>query len=237
MIQSPTMLLLVRHGQSLANLAFTEAEAAGRLDAAVPLPDAAVDLSPLGRQQSAALGRWLAQHPGHQPELVCCSPFLRAKRSWQFARQAAATCGVILPPVTLDARLGDRAMGRFELMTNAAIAARFPAEAARRASLGEYAYRPPDGESFADMADRVAPFLSDLRREASGRRVLVMAHDATVLLLRLLLEHRPTGEIVRLMATDPVCNASITWFRHQDTGLVLTAYNTTDHLPPITPTP
>lgn len=235
MTTPPSLLMLVRHGQSLANLAFAEAEATGRLDAGVPLPDTDVDLSPLGQHQTTALGRWLAQHPEHQPDLVFCSPFQRAQRSWQCARQAAATAGVVLPHATIDPRLGDRHMGRFELMTNAAITARFPAEAARRASLGEYEYRPPHGESFADMASRLAPFLTDLPSLAAGRRVLVMAHDATVLLLRLLIQRRPPTDIVTLMATDPVANGSITWFRHQSTGLALTAYNTTNHLPPTTP--
>jgi len=37
-------------------------------------------------------------------------------------------------------------MGRLELLTSAAIAARFPEQATRRRALGDLRYRPPGGE-------------------------------------------------------------------------------------------
>src|SRR3954471_7592618 len=142
-------LILVRHGQSLANVAFPAADAAGLMEAEVSGKDAAVPLTEAGEQQAAAVGRWLAGlPPADRPEVVNTSPLLRARETW---RIAAATSGLELPPPTTDDRLVDRLMGDLELMTRAAVKAQFPAEAARRAAAGEYRYAPPGGESFADM--------------------------------------------------------------------------------------
>jgi broad specificity phosphatase PhoE len=103
-------LVFVRHGQSAANVAFARAKAEGRADAGVPGPDAAVDLSPLGEQQAAALGRLLAG-TDHRPDSVVSSPYVRALRTYEIARAVAADGGADLPPPEIDHRLGDRLMG------------------------------------------------------------------------------------------------------------------------------
>jgi broad specificity phosphatase PhoE len=45
-------------------------------------------------------------------------------------------------------------------------------------------YRPPNGESFEDIAVRLRSFLDDLHRDHAGERVVVVAHDAVVLMMR-----------------------------------------------------
>ncbi|MFF5229207.1 histidine phosphatase family protein [Dactylosporangium sp. NPDC000521] len=220
-------LAAVRHGQSTANAAFAVAEAQRRLDSGVTGPDAAVALTGLGRAQAAALGRWLAaQPPDRWPEVVVCSPFVRAVQTWRLARTEAAAHGALLPDATLDDRLVDRRMGELELLTGAAVRARFPAEAARRAATGEFGYRPPGGESFHDIAARVRAALDDLERDHPGRRVWIVAHDAVVLVLRHLLEPLTVEEVTAVMAAGPVLNASVTRFD----GDGLLTYNAVDHL-------
>ncbi len=224
-------LTVVRHGQSEANAAFAAAEAAGLLDSGITGPDADVALTALGHEQAAALGRWLAgQDPGSRPEVVVCSPYRRAVRTWQLARAAALARGVRLPDAAVDDRLGDRRMGALELLTAAAVTARFPAEAARRAADGEFAYRPPGGESFHDIAARVGAALAELERAHAGRRLWLIAHDAVVLVLRYLLEGLTVEEVAAVMAAGPVLNASITRFGAERGTLRMTGYNSIDHL-------
>ncbi|BCJ63675.1 histidine phosphatase family protein [Polymorphospora rubra] len=207
-------LTVVRHGQSEANAAFAAAAATGALDSGITGRDADVALSPTGRGQAAALGRWLAGQPaGHRPEAVVCSPYRRAVQTWDLARAAADGLGVRLPAATTDGRLGDRVMGELELLTGAAIAARFPAEAARRRDLGEFRYRPPGGESFGDIAARLAAVLADLEPRYAGRRVWLVAHDSVVLMLRHLVEGLTFDDLAAVVAAGPVANASITRFR------------------------
>jgi broad specificity phosphatase PhoE len=220
-------LILVRHGQSVANAAFAAANAAGLMEAEVSGRDAEVPLTPLGEEQAAAVGRWLAASPT-VPEVVITSPYLRARETW---RIAAETSGLDLPAPTTDDRLVDRLMGDLELMTTAAVAARFPAEAARRAAAGEYRYAPPGGEAFADVEARLASFYADLNRTQAGKRVVVVAHDAVVLMMRAVIESLTWGEVVEMERSEGyVRNASISRFVAQDGRLVLDRYNSVDHL-------
>jgi broad specificity phosphatase PhoE len=220
-------LILVRHGQSLANVALGEANSAGSMEAEVSGRDAEVPLTPLGEEQAAAVGRWLASSSA-APQVVITSPYLRARETW---RIAAAASGLDLPSPTTDDRLVDRLLGDLELMTKAAVAARFPSEAARRAEAGEYRYAPPGGESFADIGVRLGSFLSDLNRDQAGKRVAVVAHDAVVLMMRAVIENLTWDQVVAMeRAAGSVRNASISRFVAHDGHLVLESYNSVDHL-------
>ncbi|MBO3737102.1 histidine phosphatase family protein [Actinoplanes flavus] len=224
-------LILVRHGQSLANVAFTAANAEGLLEAAVSGRDAEVPLTETGEEQAAALGTWLAALPEeHRPQVVITSPYLRARETW---RIAAATSGLDLPAPRTDDRLVDRLMGELELLTHAAVAARYPEEAARRAEAGEFEYVPPGGESFADIAIRLKSFLDDLHTDHAGQRVIVVAHDAVVLMMRAVIEQLDWDEVLEVeREAGSVRNASITRFDGGSGELTLDRYNVIDHLPP-----
>ncbi|MEU8657594.1 histidine phosphatase family protein [Actinoplanes philippinensis] len=222
-------LILVRHGQSLANVAFPAADAEGLMEAAVSGRDAEVPLTGTGEEQAAALGRWLASLPeDRRPEVVITSPYLRARETWRIAAD-----GLDLPAPATDDRLVDRLMGDLELLTRAAVAARFPDEAARRARVGEFEYAPPGGESFADIAVRLKSFLDDLHADHPGERVIVVAHDAVVLMMRAVIEQLSWDEVIAVeKESGNVRNASITRFVDSSGALRLDRYNTIDHLPP-----
>ena len=209
-------LTVIRHGESVANAAVA---APGALEYGIAGPDADVELSPLGRRQAAMIGRWL---DGHRPDVVICSPYRRAIDTWMIASGGGAHL--------VDDRLCDRRMGDLQMLTRAGVAARFPAEAARLRAEGEYAYRPPGGESFGDVADRLALVLSDLRRDHAGRRVLLVAHDAVVLMLRRLIERLSFDAIDGIWRADRPANAAITRFDGSSGTLRLAGYNDRRHL-------
>ncbi|OEJ20845.1 phosphoglycerate mutase (plasmid) [Streptomyces agglomeratus] len=220
-------LWAVRHGQSTANLAFAAAEESG---STVPLPgrDRDVPLSGLGTAQASALGDWLArQSPEARPDLVVCSPYVRAWQTWQVLADRAAELGMPRLDVLVDERLRDREMGVFELYPPAALRARAPEEAARRELLGEWCYRPPGGEALTDVAVRVGQFVSDLGRAAPGRRVLVVAHDGVVIALRYVLAGIGAPAPKQL---GPVPNASVSCWSGDGYRLRLASWGDTDHL-------
>jgi probable phosphoglycerate mutase len=224
-------LTVVRHGQSVANVAFTAADAAGLLDAGVSGRDADVELTPLGWDQAGRLGRHLATLPADAlPGVAVCSPYRRARQTWSRAVEEAAGLGVRLPEPGFDDRLVDRLLGELELMTRAAIARDFPAEVRRRREVGELHWCPPGGESFADMAVRLTSLLTDLNDRYADRRVILVAHDAVVLMLRYVIEGLDFAELVDIARRDPVANASVTRFTADPGRLALAAYNLTDHL-------
>ncbi|WP_324274822.1 histidine phosphatase family protein [Blastococcus brunescens] len=138
----PSVLWLVRHGESMGNLADAQAQeaGAGRLELDVRDPD--VELSDTGRAQAGALGTWLAALPeDERPTAVLSSPFARALTT---AQLATADLGI---RVRTDERLRERDFGMFDRMTGAGIREQFPDEAARRDMLGKFYYRPPGGEA------------------------------------------------------------------------------------------
>lgn len=222
-----TELILIRHGQSAANVAFPEADARGAFEHGLSVTrDAEVPLTGVGVTQAEAVGRWLAALPAEQvPEVAITSPYVRAVETW---RIAASTSGLDLPAPVTDDRLVDRLLGDLEMMTRAAVDRALPNLARDVAAAGgQRLYRPPGGESFADMAIRIGGFLKDL---PENKRVVVVAHDAVVLLTRYVLENLTWDETDQVTGGGLVGNASITRFVARGDRLVLDRWNSVEHL-------
>lgn len=212
---TPREILLVRHGESVANVASMEAERSGseRLD--VTSREADVPLSPQGEEQAAAVGRWLRDRAADDaPQAVWSSPYRRASDT---ARRALDAAGLDLP-VRLDERLRDRDLGVFDRLSSAGIRSLQPDEAERRAWHGKFYHRPSGGESWTDLAVRVRAFLRDLESlPQPPERVLVTCHDAVIMTFRYVCEGLTEEEVLELARNRPVGNASITLLRRDDT--------------------
>lgn len=199
-------ILLVRHGQSTANVAAARAESSGAELIEVDARDADITLSETGLDQARALGSWLRSLPDDaRPDLVWSSPYRRALDT---ARTALAEAGIDVP-VRTDERLRDRDLGITDMHTQAGIRARYPEEAERREWLGKFYHRPPGGESWADVALRVRSVLADLERLGEGR-VLVSAHDVVIMIFRYVCEGLDEETVLDVARTDGVRNASVT---------------------------
>jgi probable phosphoglycerate mutase len=89
------------------------------------------------------------------------------------ARQTAEALGLV--DATWDARLMEQNWGEWEGLSRAAILARDGEDAFRRAGSEQGdAFRPPGGESTAELHARVAAFLKDVAREE--RDAIAVAH-------------------------------------------------------------
>ncbi|MCO6006088.1 histidine phosphatase family protein [Actinoallomurus purpureus] len=225
-MESLEWLAMVRHGESTANVASDEAAARG-LDAVdITLRDADVPLSQVGREQAVALGRRLAALPADErPTAVLSSPYLRASDTARIALEQLADP----PPIVLDERLRDREMGALYMLTLRGIETRHPEEVERKRRLGKFYYRPPGGESWADMALRLRSVLADIDREYPRGRILVVAHDAIVVLTRYIIERLSEEELLDVERTL-VANGSLTIWARENGGLRLVTFNDTDHL-------
>ncbi len=225
-----TELVLVRHGQSTGNVARDRALALGAETIDVDRRDPDVPLSPLGESQARALGSWLADEPGAVPEAVISSPYVRARQTTDLALEAAG----VQRRVLVDERLRDRELGVLDLLTGLGVTNRFPEEAERRRWLGKLYYRPPGGESWADVALRLRSFLGDLDAAAAGsQRVLVVSHDAVIMLMRYVCEGWDEATLMDTVASTEVANASVTRLVRsaQDHALwSASAFNAVDHL-------
>jgi broad specificity phosphatase PhoE len=221
-----TELLLVRHGESEANVAAAEADAALALRVAVPALDADVELSAVGVAQAEALGRHLGALPADEaPQAVWVSTYRRARST---AEHALSEAGLDLAPV-VDERLRDRELGILDTLTWRGVEQLHPEEAARRRFLGKYYHRPPGGESWVDVALRLRSVLRDIE-DSGAERVLVVTHDAVVMLIRSVLEGIQEAELLELSRTDPVRNASITRLVRRDGDWIAEPVNDVRHL-------
>jgi broad specificity phosphatase PhoE len=223
----PTALWLVRHGESLGNLADVQAHASGsgRLELDVRDPD--VPLSPTGEAQADALGAWLAGRPAaERPTTVLSSPFARAAAT---AERAVGASGLQLT-IRYDERLRERDFGAFDGMTRDGIRAEFPDEARRRDLLGKFYYRPPGGESWADVALRVRSLLATEALRHDCDRLLVVAHQAVIMVFRYVLEELTEQELLEVDRSERVANASVTRYEIQDGELRLAQFNAVEHL-------
>jgi 2,3-bisphosphoglycerate-dependent phosphoglycerate mutase len=212
-------LLLVRHGESTANVAAAAAERSGALRLDIDLRDADVPLSALGEQQAGALGPVL-RAAGLDHVLV--SSYRRAVQTARIGLDAAG----VDRRIRQDVRLRDRELGVLDLLTWRGVQRLHPDEAARRQRLGKYYHRPPGGESWADVALRVGPVLEGL----PDGRTLVVAHDAVITIIVGLLLELDEPELMRFAAERPVPNASLTELRPGPGGWSLERFGDDGHL-------
>ena len=221
----PSVVWLVRHGESMGNVADARAQqaGAGRLELDIRDPD--VPLSDTGRSQAEALGRHLAALPEDQrPTAALSSPFNRALTTAQLATEKLSI------RVRTDERLRERDFGAFDGMTGTGIREQFPDEARCRDLLGKFYYRPPGGESWADVLLRLRSLLRELRQDHPGGRVLLFAHEATVLLVRYLAEHLSEEELMAVARETTVANTSVSSWRRMDGQFRPELFNHVEHL-------
>jgi broad specificity phosphatase PhoE len=222
-MRGPTELVLVRHGESVGNLADVEARSRGAERLELSARDADVELSDEGREQAAAVGRWMAGlEQDALPTLVLSSPYRRAAET---AHRAIEETGVDL---VLDERLRERDLGLLDGLTSTGIKAMYPDEAERRKKLGKFYYQPPSGESWADVALRVRSLLADLREGYDGTRVWLFTHQAVIMSFRYVLEGLDEEELLEIDRSTPIANASVTTFRRTDEGLELVSFADTE---------
>jgi probable phosphoglycerate mutase len=144
-------LFFIRHGE-------TDWNAQGRLQGQQDIP-----LNARGLHQAGAAGRKLLNILGPErirdPQLVyVASPLLRARRTMELARTA-----IELDPAayTTNPLLMELSFGSWQGKTWPEVQAWQPEAAARRES-DKWNFVPPDGESYAMLGERIAPWLNAL---------------------------------------------------------------------------
>lgn len=159
-VKTETTLILVRHGESQANL-----ERRFTLHDDEPL-------TPLGVDQARETGRRLRAL--YAPTALYASPFARAVHT---AREIGASFGLepALAPELHEQSFGD--------LRGRAYAEYYPVVAAI-AELDRWHHRAPGGESLAEVCLRVGPALDRIAHRHPGEQVLVVSHGGVMAALR-----------------------------------------------------
>jgi 2,3-bisphosphoglycerate-dependent phosphoglycerate mutase len=202
-------IFLVRHGESLGNL---DERAYGQLG------DHNVPLSDWGYRQVAQAGGAIASYldgvanGGSSKLRVWFSPFLRTRQSKDALLKALPAEWI--GEVREDYLLREQDFGLFtEIYDRAEQKQKFPdafEKWARLRSNGAKFYaRPPDGESRADVAQRLRLFLQTVMHEARHGHdtVLIVGHGVTNRAFEMNFLHHP---VAWLEASDNPGNADVT---------------------------
>ena len=220
----PSILWVVRHGESAAMLASSAALQAGHHRIRLNARDMDTGLSVAGAAQAHALGRWFAaQKVSSRPEIIFSSPYQRAVDT-----VSAMALGV---RVITDERLRERELGILDGLTWSGIEALHPEQAAQRNLLGKFYHRPPGGENWCDVIARLRGVIDRITLHHSGARVLIVAHECVIFCLRYILEELDEGAVLAIDAAGDVANCAITEYAHvEGRGLMLTRFNDTTPL-------
>lgn len=215
-------LVLVRHGESIGNVADRQALDAGSPTLDIDIRDADVELSETGVQQARAVRDHLRRLPeDERPTAVVSSPYRRARQTAEIATEGMDV------PLVVDERVRERDLGAFDGLTWIGIERDYPQESARRQRVGKYYYRPPGGESWCDVVLRVRQLILELQERYAGERLWVFSHQATIMSFRVTLEGLEEADILKADKETPVANCSMTTYRPGDDGLELAAYGDT----------
>ncbi len=167
-------------------------------------------LSDRGTQQADALGRWFAGMPDSaRPNVVLSSPYLRAQQTAAFIRSAGGVAEDT-SSTFIDERLREKELGQLDRLTRTGVERLHPEEAALRTRLGKFYYRPPSGESWADVILRLRSAMDTVSLHHGEKRVLIVAHQVVVLCLRYLIENLDEAGILAIDADGDVLNCSVT---------------------------
>lgn len=227
----PSVLWIVRHGQSAGNVARDQAIAAGDLRIALTSRDVDVPLSELGREQAKALGRWFAgAHEDGRPDVLLASPYIRAMETARLFREAGGCASD--EAICCDERLREKEFGILDGLTTLGIRHNFPEQAQFRQLLGKFYHRPPGGESWADVILRLRALMDTVSLHYGGQRVMIVAHQVVVLCLRYIIEHMDEAQILEIDRNGDIANSAITEYRFNpsngtDGKLELARFNVT----------
>lgn len=163
----PVRIILLRHGQSLGNvdeLAYCR------------VPDHTMPLTPLGQRQAAEAGERVKALLGGVPAAVYVSPYARTRSTLRLLG-----LGPLAERVVAEPRLREQDWGNLQDPVQQEVLKH------QRHAFGHFFFRLPNGESGADVDDRVAAFLDGLeaRVRAGGHpeTSLLVSHGLTIRLL------------------------------------------------------
>jgi broad specificity phosphatase PhoE len=221
--QWPRTLWIVRHGQSAGNVARDAAEAAGLPVIDIVERDIDTPLSELGRRQAVALGHWFRELPAaRRPDVLLCSPYVRARETARLLRQAAGVGDDHLR-IRVDERLREKEFGILDRLTRFGIREKYPELSDQRSHVGKFYFRPPGGESWCDVILRLRSMLEMVTREHGGERVLIVAHQVIVNCMRYLVECLDETQILAIDRRGDVPNCGLTSYEYDESRNELVA--------------
>ncbi len=162
----PNRILLIRHGESEGNIDKSQYQF---------VPDYALVLTPKGIVQAQQAGREIKEIIGSESLYVYLSPYFRTRQTFQHLKTGLEAN---ISKIIEDPRIRELDWGHL----------RHPDDneeiIKQRDDFSTFYYRIPDGESGADVYDRVTTFLETLYRDFNKpdypQNTLIVTHGLTL---------------------------------------------------------
>lgn len=197
----PARIILIRHAESAGNV---DKGSYGHT------PDYALELSPLGEEQAAAAGPRLRALVGDASVFAYVSPMWRTRRTFEHLAAAMAPGQVRWRE---EPRLREQEWGHFRDL------AECDRTVVNRDAYGTFYYRIPEGESGADVYDRVSDFFGTLHRDFEKpdfpANALIVTHGMTLRLFLMRWFHWTVEEFEQLANPG---NCQLVVLERQDDG-------------------
>ena len=197
LIRRPKMLLIIRHAQSLRNVAkrgrpfFATEDDRKKVEG---IPDHLVPLTTLGIEQAATTSPLLRENYGC-PDKICLSGYRRTRETTQGLLSSYTPGERATIEMIEDIRLRERDPGYTYDMTEREARKHFPYLQAYWDNFGPFFAKPPGGESFAEMSQRLHDFKEEIFNASPNQVLWFVTHGGPIRLYRFLLERWPHESI------------------------------------------
>ena len=180
----PKNLFLVRHGQSEGNLVRKQFEKPNDesffSNEFLELHESQFRLTELGIEQAKKAGQWFLEKNFTTFDRMLVSNNVRAM-------QTAAYLDLKNPNWMMDFNLRERDGGLFDVITPSKRDSHY-ADQQKFYNTQPFLFRPPQGESIADVCQRIKIVLDTLARECDGKNVIIVCHGHVMRAFRIILE-------------------------------------------------
>ena len=187
-VMLPIDLVLIRHGQSEANLAKRRSEAGDHSTFTrefVERHSSSFHLTELGRKQAETTGHWLRSEFCRNPDLPGFDRYITSE--YARARETAALLNLPKARWYRDVYLTERNWGDLDVCPENERGIRFGNTMRQRLSQ-PFFWTPPNGESFLQLCLRIDRVLDTLHRECSDKRVIIVCHGEVMQAFKVRLE-------------------------------------------------
>ena len=162
-------------------------------------------MSPAGEAQIRELAARL--RPRVSPDAIYCSDLSRSRRTAELLASGSAI------PIRVRPALREIDMGDWQGLSRCEVAELRPAEyAARGRDIANF--RPPRGESFADLAARVLPCWREIVDDDETQVVAIAGHAGVNRVILCHLLGAPLANLFRI-AQRPVCVNVVEWRKNE----------------------
>jgi len=178
----PDKIFIVRHGESQGNV---------NKEIYKDIPDYALQLTPKGIEQAKCVGQKIVLHVGDSPCQFYVSPFWRTRQTYL---QIAKHFSLNNIHYYEDPRIREQEWGQ-DMVSREGYSHEKEND---RDAYGHFYYRFRDGESCADVYDRVSDFMGtmfrDFEKETFPRTAVIVTHGMTMRLFLMRFFHASVEE-------------------------------------------